>query len=335
MRIIAFVIGTLPSMAFADMIAGTDFGYGSWQGAAYTANDTGAFSHCAISAKYNHGNTLYMSVNADATVSVAVQTPSSTFTAEEEFPVALYIDRRKPFYGNAWASDDRFAMLTLDETELAIESLKWGRTLVIGSKYGDIPFDLSGTARALNATINCAIANDGFEKRVVIADAPTVDPALLMQVATGTITTMGANDFTFLTETEVKDLFPDYSGQSVFWSSDSMNLLAGVLVTKGKEGASLKETDTADIGMLSEMCSGDFVTGVRQALEKSVDLREISAKCITDERKSEHFLTKFQVGDRIIYSWLWFSDEAGEAPSPKRSEFAKDAALYAASMIVE
>lgn len=333
MRLIIFLACLVAYPAFAEMIPKTNFYYGSWQGAAYTSDETGRFSHCAISAQYNHGNTLLMSINADATVNVAVQTPEETFTENEEFPVALYIDRRQPFYGNAWATDSRFAILTLNDIDSALLSLKKGRTLIVQSKYGEVPFDLSGTSRALEATLQCAVQNQHYSDTAPQNIAQLVDPALLMQVATGTITKLGASDFLFLSEAEMLELYPNATAQKVFWSSPSLNLLAGVLVVEAKPDVSLKASDTNDLSLLSNLCSGDFVTGVRQVIDQNVEMREISAKCKETDGKSEHYLTKFLLNGKQIYTWLWFLDEPDTPSNASRSLMAQDAAIYAASYI--
>ena len=90
--------------ASAQDIPGTAISYGSWSGGAYVLED-GSFSHCSVAAEYVHGNTLAFSVNVDATVSVGVVAPTDTFIENENFPVALFVDRRSPFYGDVSAVD--------------------------------------------------------------------------------------------------------------------------------------------------------------------------------------------------------------------------------------
>ena len=81
----------VPISCLADEIPGTLISHGNWSGAGYTFDD-GTFSHCVVSAQYNHGNTLFFSVNIDASVRVGVSTPAETFSPLQEFPVALYVD---------------------------------------------------------------------------------------------------------------------------------------------------------------------------------------------------------------------------------------------------
>lgn len=324
-------------IASADEIPGTRIYYGNWSGAAYTFDD-GSFSHCVVSAAYNHGNTLFFSVNIDATVSVGVASPNEIFTPNQEFPVALYVDRRAPFYGNATAVDPTFAILTIADLDRALDSFRRGQTLVVQSQFGEVPFDLTGTSRALAMVFECAVQNQHYRAPAPAVSNNQLDPAVLMQVAAGNITALGVTDFEFLSGAEVLELFPkaDPSIQRVFWRSPSLGLLSGVMVSPRGEVSDLKVGDANDLALLASLCGGDFVTGVRQLPEVKVDMREIRAACTAGESSSEHYLTKFFIGESIVYSWLWF--EGGQAPSegvPERKKMSESAALQTASYLAE
>jgi len=327
----------LASSAMADEIPGTQIAYGNWSGAAYTFDD-GSFSHCVVSAMYNHGNTLLFSVNGDATVNVGVISPTEIFTPDQEFPVALYVDRRAPFYGNALALDTTFAVLNIADLDRALDSFRRGQTLVVQSQFGEVPFDLTGTSRALAMAFDCAVQNLSYRAPAPAIATNQLDPAVLMQVATGNITALGVTDFQFLSGAEVSELFPnaDPSVQRVFWRSPGLGLLSGVMVTQRGEVTDLKVGDANDLALLASLCGGDFVTGVRQLPEVKVDMREIRAACTAGENSSEHYLTKFFVGESIVYSWLWF--EGGQAPgegAPERKKMSESAALQTASYLAE
>jgi hypothetical protein len=288
-------------VAKADEIKGSEFGYGNWTGAGYTFDQGGTFSHCAISAAFKSGNNLYFSVGIDATVSVAVQTPIATYIEGERFPVAVYVDNRPPFFGEARAVDNQFAVLTIQQFDRALDSFKRGRVLVVESKYGSVPFDLSGTARALSQTLQCAINYRDYREQTPEI-APKVDPALLMQVAVGTITTLGVNDFNFLTKSEIKDIFPDMGAdnQSVFWTSEALNLLSGVSVFGRGNNEDLKTTDANDLSYLASLCGGDIATGARLIPAQQIEMREIRATCVEAGEITEHYLTKFHFGDKVV-----------------------------------
>lgn len=339
MRYVTSVVFLLvcPAFAFADVIAGSRFAYGNWSGAGYTVDD-GTFSHCAISAAYNHGNTLLFSVNGDASVSVGVSVPSDTFAPNEKFPVALFVDRRTPFFGTANAINSGFAVLTIADFERALESFRRGRTLVVQSQFGDIPFDLTGTSRALAMAFDCAVKYFDVLPLVPVGVPDQIDPAILMQVATSNISALGVSDFVFLTEQEMGEVFPNASSatQKLFWRSQSLNLLSGVVVANKGDTSDLRSGDANDLSSLATLCDGDFVTGARQLPDAKVAMREIRAACTHEGTNSEHYLTKFFVGQKIVYSWLWFSDQqlASEA-EPTRRQMSENAALQTASYFTE
>lgn len=327
----------LASAAMADEIPGTQIGYGNWSGAAYTFDD-GTFSHCVVSANYKHGNTLLFSVNGDGTVNVGVVSPTEIFTPDQEFPVALYVDRRAPFYGNAVALDTKFAVLNIADFNRALDSFRRGQLLVVQSQFGEVPFDLTGTSRALAMAFDCAVQNLNYRAPAPIVAANQLDPSVLMQVATGNITALGVTDFTFLSAAEMSEMFPnaDPSIQKVFWHSPALGLLSGVMVVRRDGATDLKVGDASDLALLASLCGGDFVTGVRQLPEMKVNMREIRAACTAGETSSEHYLTKFFVGESIVYSWLWF--EGGQAPAdgaPERKRMSESAALQTASYLAE
>jgi hypothetical protein len=336
-RLILLKLLAMTCAAHAEAVPGSQFSYGNWSGAGYT-DDSGAFSHCAISTSYVSGNVLIFTVNIDATVNVAVSAPVETFIAQETFPVALFVDRRAPFYGNATALDPRFAAVNVADFDRALESFRRGRTLTIQSKYGEVPFDLTGTSRALAATFDCAVRNQYYRASPKKLAKSQVDPALLMQVAASNITTLGVTDFTFLSNQEVNELFPgsDDTIQSVFWRSPSLKMLSGVLVVERAGASDLKSGDASDLAFLSGTCGGDFVTGIRQIGDAENEMREVRAACNSSGDKTEHYLTKFFFGDKIVYNWLWFDgSEANNSAVPSRKELSESVALHTARYLSE
>lgn len=335
-------VGLLPFLLLAtpvlgDQIQGSQFSYGNWQGAAYTDVKTGNFSHCAVSADFLSGNRLIFTVNLGGTVNVAVGTPSDTFIPGEQFDVALYVDRRQPFFGQATGVDTKLATLNISELKRALDTFRYGQTLVMVSKYGKTYFDLTGTSRALLSTVSCALNYVNAKTEVAPTFQDSIDSAVLMQVVTGQVTAVGATDFEFLTDDEMKRIFPnsDPGIQRVFWRSPSNNLLSGILVVNRGSATSLRDTDSSDIAILAAMCNGDFATGARELPNTNAEVREIRAVCDASGQRAEHYLTKFFFGTKVIYTWLWFSGESTKAASQAtHAEMSDRAALSTVSYLV-
>ena len=79
------------SFAQAELIRGSQFTFQNWSGEAYTDSNTGAFSHCVVSADYVSGDTLFFSVTRGGEVGVGVTSPYMNLNPGSQFPVALYV----------------------------------------------------------------------------------------------------------------------------------------------------------------------------------------------------------------------------------------------------
>ncbi len=167
---IAAMLIALSGPAGAEEIPGSSFGYGNWEGAAYTFTGTNEFSHCAISVGFVSGDTLYFGVNQDATITVGVASENYNLVADQSFPVALYVDRRQPFYATATAIDRTFAVLTIEDFPAAMDAFGRGRTLRMESAQATGNYDLTGSFRALEAARQCAIN----QLQIAAKNPPTV-----------------------------------------------------------------------------------------------------------------------------------------------------------------
>lgn len=340
MRMLFAALAFTASPASAEYIAGSEIGFGNWHGAAYTFDETGRFSHCAVSAPYLSGDTLYLSVNQNATVTVGIESPGLNMTPGQEIPVTLYIDRRAPFYGRAYAVNPTFATLILADFEAALTALQKGRLLVVESAVGRGTYDLTGTYRALNATLDCAVQHMNYASSPAApAQAPTtevssapVDKTVLFQVATGMIADLGMTDFQYLSEAETKALFP---GDAVAWNSPSMGMLGGVVAISSNGLTDLKETDGADISFLAKDCSGDVATTSRNVSLADYQSRELRSMCVEGSQSTETFLNKTLVGGTVLYTLLVFNQAAAVNEPQQRQALSEKAAIRAASFIKE
>lgn len=343
-------------------IIGSSFTTGNWEGAAYTFDDTGLFSHCAVSVEYVSGDLLVFSVNSDVTVTVGVVSDRFNFSPGEEFPVSLHIDRRRPF--EAWASavDYDFLSFTIEDFHTAMDALTRGQSLTVRS-YSELgSYDLTGSYRALEGARSCAIQQLEFEAQgripktypptpapgaampapkatptPVPTPAPAPDPGpglladrtVLFQIATEMIAATGARQFRYLDASESREI----GGQdSVFWISDDAGIMGGVAILPFA-GASLRETDAGDISFVSADCAGDVATSARTVPLDGLEAREVRGLCVDATGQVETLLTKVRVEDAVIYTLLAFGDGAAAATSRDRQELSKDVALRAASYV--
>ncbi len=340
MRLLLATLMMLATSAEAEYIPGSDIQVGNWNGAAYTNDASGTFSHCAVSASYLSGDTLLLSVNANATVTIGVVSAAVNLTAGQEIPVALFIDRRAPFYGTAVAQDSNFATLVLPDFENALTALQKGRTLVIESAAGSGTYDLTGTFRALNATLDCALHNLNYAASPTVtsppvgqtASIPSVDKTVLFQVATGMIADMGISDFVYLSEADTTAIF---GSDAVAWKSQTVGILGGVVTVSADGLEQLKQTDGQDFDFLSKSCEGDVATTARNVSMTDYQSRELRMVCVEGQSTTESLLNKTLIGNTVLYTLLVFDGTSQVSEPIERQQMSEQAALRAASFVTE
>lgn len=319
--------------AQAELIRGSEFSSGNWNGAAYTVDDTGEFSHCAISAYYRSGNTLHFSISRTASVTVGVSGPALGFQEGMQFPVTLAVDNRKPFHGSALAVQSDFAFLTINDFDAALTAFKKGYTLRIYANGGQGVYDLSGTFRALEAARTCAINyyNYRAEPAKPSMVSETIDPALNYQLATSMISELGITDARYLTKQELKEI--QLSG-AVYWVSGETGLSGGVMFFDAPENYNLRSDDAVASAYLSKNCEGDIASTV-QSVDAEFPARQIRVLCIGSNQHYEAYITNTVLGEtRMVTILIHNGTPEGTAPESLR-ERNKDIALKNAKFVLE
>jgi hypothetical protein len=167
MRAIAFA-SLLTLAPFAPALAqgvqeipGTEYQSGNWDGVART-DETGAFSHCAVSVGYTTGETFWVGIYPNDTISLLLTHPDVHFTTGQTFDtmwIMMETGLAWPGHGEAW--DEAFAGMTftgVDETIGLLTSGQYFRMLGIGI---DEAYDISGSAEALAMAKDCLAKQSG------------------------------------------------------------------------------------------------------------------------------------------------------------------------------
>ena len=323
--------------ALAEFITGSDINSGNWAGGAYTDDTSGLFSHCAISADYVSGDELFMSVNGDATVTVGVLSPAFNLREGESFPVTLQIDRRTPFDGTAYANGSNFATLVLPDLESALTALRRGRTLVLYSTWGSSSYDLTGTNRALNETLQCAIDYINFVGRaaapVETPSAPALSSAITQDqldlIAREMVTAFEIRDAAFYTREELQGYI---AHQAAVFSSASSGILFGAMAAAAGPINSLKDTDAEDFVFLTSSCEGESATATRSLNVPGFESREVRASCQSQAGRSDSVLSKTRVGGDILYTFFVFDGSIAYSPEDQQG-LSEQSAIFATSLV--
>lgn len=318
----------------AEEIPGSTFKSGNWNIAAYTFDDTGAFSHCVMAAAYKSGDTLFFTVNRQATVSVAILSPAiRELSVGQNFPVALYVDRRSPFYGTATVLAESFAGLEIIEFERAMAAFRKGYTLVVEGAGKRGTYDLTGTFRALELTRQCASHYYNYAS-APNSPKPQGDKTQMFQVASMIINELGIKRFRYLSAEELAERGWE---KSVAWEAVDDGLVGLTLIFPRGDLQDLRTTDADDTVFLARDCKGDYATSARSiTLEgDSGDARELRLLCKAEDGQTEMFMTKFLAGESIVYNILAFKGEQAALAPTQRKDKSQAATLRAASFLQE
>src|SRR5260370_28132029 len=96
------VVATLLSSLIAISAAQARGPYGSinvgnWKGGAYTNDQTGEFTHCAVGAGYDSGIYFMVTIDQGAGWSLGFYNPKWTLANNQAFQIALTFDGQRPF----------------------------------------------------------------------------------------------------------------------------------------------------------------------------------------------------------------------------------------------
>jgi hypothetical protein len=134
----------------------------NWQGGAFSNDKTGAFSHCAASARYQSGITLLFSVTSDKAWSMGFSSPTWEFAPGTRYPVEYWVDDGPRIRGEALAKTNKLAQVFLPATDTLFVAFRNGQMLRVAAERQTLAFRLTDTSEMLATLLRCA--ND-FSRR--------------------------------------------------------------------------------------------------------------------------------------------------------------------------
>ena len=319
----------------AELIKSSKISFQNWSGGAYTDNTTGAFSHCVVSADYLSGDVLYFSLSREGKMGVGVESPNLNLSPGAQFPIALYVDRKKPIYGTAEAVDGNFATIFLPDLERTLSAFKRGRTLVIEGQGMRGEYDLTGTFRALDQVTKCAIDFYNFTQSPENSQnlSANVDISYLYQIATHTITSFGISDFEFDDAISISEL--GLGEKTVRWKANELGITGTIIAVNHIVGTDIRSTDAADIQFVASFCDDEIATTTRNLSDNGQQVREIRVLCAGRDQETEHYISKFLSGDLVFYTWFQFEKGARMPSENSAQSEASAAAISAASFVLD
>ncbi len=134
---------------------------GNWDGGAFTNDSTGAFSHCAASARYKSGITLLFSVTGDGVWSMGFSSPTWQLTANTTYPVRYRVDEGEYIQGTALAKNAQLAQVFLPRNDSLFAAFRFGGMLRVEAERQTLSFRLTDTSELLSTLLRCARDHNG------------------------------------------------------------------------------------------------------------------------------------------------------------------------------
>ena len=137
---------------------------GGWIGGAFSNDETGAFSHCAVTAPYANGVILVVSQNAAGIWSLAFASPSYHFDKGENAAIDVTFDgqERARLFATAYRPDMLTAVMPLN----VVRTFQKASLMVATAGHAVLNFDLRSTGPVITALANCVtkVKADGLDK---------------------------------------------------------------------------------------------------------------------------------------------------------------------------
>ncbi|MEQ8696342.1 MAG: hypothetical protein RLT05_07250 [Bauldia litoralis] len=174
MRIALFVVAATLFAAESHAQARNDrFVSGNWLGRAYY-RDSGQFVSCSMHARYRSGIKLYFGLTRRGRFRVGFWKSGWSLDDGSRQRVALLIDRRRIFAGEARVASTRESSMVYVDLPLSrrmLEQFRGGYVLHVDAPTGRMGFSLAGSSEALVRLVKC-VANRLDRRR-----GPTTQPA--------------------------------------------------------------------------------------------------------------------------------------------------------------
>ena len=140
----------------------------NWDVETYS-DDNGGFKHCAASAEYRNGITLFFSINKNLAWSIGFSHPNWSHEIGDTFNVAFRVDRMDPVSETAKAITASAVEIALADSGRLFNKFRRGNRLRVATENQIYDFNLNGTDEMLSVLLECAQQNGGREAETPVA----------------------------------------------------------------------------------------------------------------------------------------------------------------------
>lgn len=129
---------------------------GSWNGGAYTNNQTGDFSHCVASARYKSGTNLLFSVTKSGRWTMGMANNTWNLARNTRYNVQFQVDRGQILKGRAIAKSKALVQIFLPTNSKLFRHFRYGKQLKVKAAKQLFRFNLTDTEHMLKRLVQCA-----------------------------------------------------------------------------------------------------------------------------------------------------------------------------------
>ena len=306
---------------------------GLWEGGAYTDDNTGEFSHCAVSAAYRSGINFFVSVNKYWGWTLGFADQSWVLTDGQKIPINLTFDNRVQFnvVGTATrvGATVNFVIVPMPTDSQLINAFRRAYVMKAVAQGQTFGFNLDATAQMLPALASCVQTN-------LSGGAPSTAPRLTseastagsaddrdlqmeaIQLATNFIFASGLRNPKVLSRQDTPVAFANYGAA---WKSDEA---VGAVKIVPPDGGQTKGLDVAAAIAAGDAasCKGKFASGrVSELIDSEVVFRGFSSCEDSDgSRTAQFFVVPRKGGGFVIFSVANFQSPTNEPASGLNSE---------------
>lgn len=283
---------------------------GSWSGGSYTNDKTGQFTHCAVSAKYKSGVTMFASIGRDYGWKIGFSHPTWKLIPGTQIPVRLSFDGRSYIDVKAEPLDQSFFVIPMPDNSALIQAFRVASEMNMKILGKSFDFYLTKTSAMIPELAGCVRRN------TTVAAAPA---APVQQRATGVLPKQGddtalqteavtlATNFLLAAQLQNarmlrSDEAPNVGPLAVAWrAADASGRVQIIAPREGMKGIDA----AADIAASdAKACGGKFASGRTAELVDSDVLFRAFSTCDDSEglRYAEYYVVPRKRGGFAVFA---------------------------------
>jgi hypothetical protein len=136
-----------------------NFKVGGWLAGAYSNDSTGEFSHCAASAAYGSGISVFFAISKDFTWRMSFSKPEWKLSTGAAYDIAFTVDNMPPVVSRAVAVGSNQVVVALNDSSDLFQRFRRGFVLSVAAADQVFRFNLTGTSQLLPVLLRCAMQN--------------------------------------------------------------------------------------------------------------------------------------------------------------------------------